>query len=118
MKVTPFFPLFFLFGISAFAIRSLVGWLKWWGYPFLITGAISSVTALLGAPIFGLIVQSILQNQGAGYISPVLLPTVQEMVSALTTQILKPVAIEGAILGILGLGMAVVAVYLTKKKSS
>jgi len=116
MKVTPFFPLFFLFGVSAFAIRSLVEWLKWWGYPFLFTGAISSVTALLGAPTFGLIVERLLQNQGAGFIPPIFFSTMRETVSAVTSQILKPVAIEGLILAAVGLSMVLVAIFILKRK--
>ena len=116
MKVTPFFPLFFLFGVSAFAIRSLVEWLKWWGYPFLFTGAISSVTALLGAPTFGLIVQRLLQNRGAGFMPPVFFSTMRETVSAVTSQILKPVAIEGLILAGLGLSMVLAAIFIVKRK--
>ena len=118
MKVTPFFPLAFLFGISIFAIRSLMDWLKWWGYPFFVTGALSSLMALIGASAFGLIVQRMLQNQGAGLMPPILFSTLQEIVSAVTSQILKPVVIEGMVLGILGLGMIVVAMYLAKKESS
>jgi hypothetical protein len=116
MKVTPFFPLFFLFGISAFAIRSLVEWLKWWGYPFLFTGAISSVTVLLGAPTFGLIVQRLLQNRGAGFMPPVFFSTMRETVSAVTSQILKPVAIEGLILAAVGLSMVLAAIFIVKRK--
>lgn len=115
MKVTPFFPLFFLFGLSVFAIRSAKDWLKWWGYPFLITGAISSLTALLGTPIFVFIIQRILQNRGAGSIPPILFSSLLETVNAVTTQILKPVVIEGAILAILGLGMVLVAAFWVKK---
>jgi hypothetical protein len=118
MKVTPFFPLFFLFGVSAFAIRSLVEWLKWWGYPFLITGALSSVTALLGAPTFGLIVQRLLQNQVAGFIPPIFFSTMRETVSAVTSQILKPVALEGLALAVLGLGMVIVGVFIVKREKS
>lgn len=115
MKVTPFFPLAFLFGLSAFAIRSLMDWLKWWGYPFLVTGAISALTALVGSPVFGLIVQRILQSQGAGFLPPILFSTLRETVSVVTAQILKPVMIEGLILGILGLGMVIVAMYLWRR---
>lgn len=116
MKVTPFFPLAFLFGISIFAIRSLMDWLKWWGYPFLVTGALSSLTAMIEAPTFGLIVQRMLQNQVSGLMPPNLFSTLRETVSTVTSQILKPVVIEGLILGILGLGMIVVAMYLAKKR--
>jgi hypothetical protein len=115
MKITPFFPLFFLFGVSVFATRSLMDWLQWWGYPFLITGALSSLFALLGAPILGLIVQRVLQNQGAGLIPPIFLATMRETASVVTSQILKPVAIEGLILAALGLGMVIVALYLAKR---
>jgi hypothetical protein len=115
MKVTPFFPLFFLFGLSVFAIRSLMDWLKWWGYPFLITGVISAGMALLGSPIFVFIIQRVLQNRGAGLIPPILFSSLLETVNAVTNQILRPVAIEGGILAILGLTMVVVAAFLVKK---
>jgi hypothetical protein len=115
MKVSPFFPLFFLFGISAFAIRSLVGWFKWWGYPFLITGAVSALIAFLGAPAFGLMVQNLLEKQGSGSIPPILFSSMRETVSVVTSEILKPVALEGLVLAILGLGMVIVALYLTEK---
>lgn len=120
MKVSPFFPLFFLFTLSVFAIRSLMGWLKWWGYPFLITGAISSFLAFLGTPLFGWIFQRILQKQVAGFLPPVLFSAVSETVDTVTSQILKPVAIEGLVLGILGLGMVIVAYlynHLTASRS-
>jgi len=117
MKVTPFFPLFFLFSISVFAVRSLVDWLKWWGYPFFITGAICALFAWLGAPIFGFLVQRIFQNQGAGLIPPIFLSTLRETLSAVSGQILKPVAIEGLILATLGLVMVLAAAYVLKKDS-
>jgi hypothetical protein len=115
MKITPFFPLFFLFGISVFAIRNLMDWLKWWGYPFLIAGAISALIAFLGAPAFGLIVQNLLEKQGSGSIPPILFSSMRETASVVTSEILKPVALEGLILAILGLGMIIVALYLTEK---
>ena len=116
MKVSPFFPLFFLFGISAFAIRSLVGWLKWWGYPFLITGAFSALTAWLGAPVFGLLVQRILQNQVAGFVPPILFATMRETVSGVTSQILEPVMIEGLVLAVMGLLMVLIVIFIPKRK--
>ncbi len=115
MKVTPFFPLAFLFGISVFAIRSLVDWLKWWGYPFLATGAISLLTAFLGAPTFGFIVQRVLENQATGLMPPILFSTLRETVSTVTEQILKPVSMEGFILAVLGLGMVLVAAVLVRR---
>jgi len=115
MKITPVFPLLFLFGITIFAVRSFVDWLKWWGWPFLITGGVTSLIAVLGAPVLGFVIQRVLQSQGFGFIPPILFSAIGETTSAVTGQILKPVLIESLILGSVGLVMVVVAVYLLKK---
>ena len=117
MKITPVFPLLFLFVLTIFAIRSLIDWFKWWGYPFLITGAVTSLIALLGAPVLALIIQAVLQTQGPNFIPPILISTMSETMSAVTSQILKPVLIEGFVLAVLGLGINIVAIYLVRKDS-
>jgi hypothetical protein len=45
-RLSPLVPLAFLLGITLFAVRTLRGWLKWWGIPFIISGIIT-----LGNPI-------------------------------------------------------------------
>ena len=115
MKITPVFALLLLFCITIFAVRSLVGWLKWWGYPFLITGGVTVLIALLGAPLLGFIIQRILQSQGPNFIPLILISTMSETVGAVTRQILKPVMIEGLILGSLGLIMMLVALFVEKR---
>ena len=112
------FPLLFLFCITILTVRSFVDWLKWWGYPFLITGGVTSLIALLGTPVLGFIIQSIFERQGANLIPPILVSTMSETIGAVTGQILKQVLIEGSVLAILGLGMVIVAAYLTKKDST
>ena len=118
MKITPIFPLLFLFILTVFVIRSLIDWFKWWGYPFLITGGVTSLTALLGAPMLGLIIQVLLQTQAAGFLPPIFFSAMKETISAVTSQILKPVLIEGFVLAVLGLGMVIVATYLVRKDST
>jgi hypothetical protein len=44
-----------------------------------------------------------------------LFSSLSESISAVTSEILKPVALEGLILSIFGLGMVIVALYLAKK---
>jgi hypothetical protein len=115
MKSTPVFPLLFLFITTIFAVRSLVEWLKWWGYPFLITGALSALFALMGSPIFSYVARRIIQNQGAGFIPPILLSTFQETINAVTGQILKPVVTEGAIIALIGFIMVITALLITRR---
>ena len=111
MKTAPFFPLFFLFVISVFAIRNLLDWLKWWGYPFFIIGVLTLLMALFGSPIIDSLVQHAFQSQGLAFMPLVLLPMIQETTNAVTSQILKPVVIEGLIFTLLGLGMISVLIW-------
>lgn len=115
MKIMPVFPLLLLFCVTIFAVRSLVDWLKWWGYPFLITGGSTALIALLGAPLLGYSIQIVLQSQGLGLLPPILFSAIGETIGAVTGEILKPVLIEGSILGSVGLFMIVVAAYLMRK---
>jgi len=117
MRLTPFLPLIFLLGITVFAGRSLMDWLKWWGYPFVVTGASSLLIALLGAPALGWIIERVMQNQGAGFMHPILLAAMRETVSAVALQILKPVAVEGLMLALPGLVMAIFAAYEARRET-
>ena len=115
MQITPFFPLVFLSGIMIFGVRSLVGWLRWWGWPFMITGGFSILIGLLGSPILGWSLQRVIENQGAVFIPLVLSTIIAETASAVAHQMLKPVAIEGFILVMIGL-MITIEVLLVKRE--
>jgi hypothetical protein len=112
MQISPLFPMTFLLGLTIFAVRGLIDWLKWWGLPFLFTGLISLLIAVPGASLVGFIIQWILERQVAGLIPPVLLSTLRETVSAVAREILGPMAIVGLILAGMGFMMIVVAVFL------
>ncbi len=114
MKLTPILPLVFLFGLTILAVRSLGDWLKWWGVPFLVTGGISYLVAVIGSPTLSLIIQRAIQKQGAD-LPPVLISTAEETVGAVTRQILKPVSLEGLILAVLGAVMIGVMIFLSRR---
>ena len=113
MNITPVFPVFFLFCLTVFAVRSLMDWLQWWGYPFLITGAGGTLTALVGVTGLGILVQGILERYWAGLIPLVLLSTLREALSAVTGEILRPVFYEGMILALIGLSMVLTSLFIT-----
>ena len=113
MQITPLFPMIFLLGLTIFAVRSLIDWLKWWGLPFLFTGLISFLIAVPGSSLVGFIIQWLLERQAAGLIPPVLLSTLRETVSAIAREVLGPVAIVGLVLAVMGLIMILVAVFLS-----
>jgi hypothetical protein len=116
IKLTPFIPVLFLFGIAVFAVRTLREWLIWWGWPILITGAMSVFTALVGSPLIGWILQLLIQNQGKIFIPSILATSIGETTSAVARQMLAPVVIEGFILAFLGLGMLIASMFILRQK--
>lgn len=116
IKLTLFIPALLLFGIAAFAVRNLINWLTWWGWPLMFAGGISVLVALFGSPVVGKILRLVIQKQGARLIPPTLASSIAETTSAVAGQMLTPVVIQGFILGFAGLGMVIVAVLLAKRE--
>jgi hypothetical protein len=112
MKITPVFPLFFLFCVTIFVVRSLMDWLQWWGYPFLITGGTSTLIALLGAPLLGSLVQSLLELYGLSFIPPLLFSAMRETLNAVAAEILRPVFYEGSVLAGIGFVMVLTSLFI------
>lgn len=112
MQVTPLFPMIFLLGLTIFAVRGLIDWLNWWGWPFLFTGVLSLLVALPGAFLVGLIIQWILERQVGRFLPPGLLTTLRETISAIASEILEPVIIIGFVLAGMGLLMILVGAIL------
>jgi hypothetical protein len=113
IKLTPFIPALFLFGMAVFAVRTLREWLIWWGWPFMITGVISAFLGLVGSPLIGGILQLLIQKQATIFVPPVLAASIGETTSAVARQMLAPVLLEGFILALLGLGMVIVSMFFS-----
>lgn len=117
IKFTPFLPALLLLGITIFAVRSLVDWLTWWGWPLMIAGVGSVLIGLLGAPLVGWMLGFLIQSLGTISIPPALASDLAAITSAVARQILTPVMIQGGILGIVGLGMASLAMFLPRRQT-
>ncbi|HLO18210.1 MAG TPA: hypothetical protein VK206_25485 [Anaerolineales bacterium] len=115
IKLTPFIPLLFLFGIAVFAVRNLLDWLTWWGWPLMFAGGMSVLIGLFGSPVIGGILQLLIRTQGSFLIPPVLASSIAETASAVARQMLAPVVFEGFVIGFIGLGMVILAMFLPKR---
>jgi len=114
-KLSSILPAFFLLLLTIFAVRSITDFLKWWGYPFLLTGTVSFIAALVGAPVLRIVIQGVMQRQVANLLPPVFIPFMAETVGTVAGQILFPVVIQSAVLAILGFGMAVATFIINRK---
>jgi hypothetical protein len=118
IRLSPFLPALLLLAITIFGVRGLADWLTWWGWPFMLAGAGSVLIGLVGAPLVSWILQFLIQGQGTIPIPPVLASSIVETTGAVARQILLPVLVQGAILGIVGLGMAILAMFLPKRQTN
>ena len=50
MRLSPLVPLLLLLGIALFAVRSLKGWMRWWGIPILVSGVIALGMGIFTSP--------------------------------------------------------------------
>ena len=114
MKFSPLLPAVLLISLTALAVRSLTDWLKWWGFPLLAIGAISALAAMIGSPVLGLVIRTVMQSQ-VSFLPPVLISALGETISAVSTQILSPVVLEGALLAGVGFVMVVTSMLLHRK---
>ncbi len=117
MRLSPILPLAFLLGLTVFAVRSLKSWLSWWGIPFLITGSIAFVISLIGAPVFGAVLQRMLTNRMPTFLPTIFLSQANDLASAMLKALLTPILWQGILLALLGLGMAI-AGYFVKTQNS
>ncbi len=107
MRLSPLLPLVFLLLVTLFAVRGLGDWLKWWGIPFLITGILGTMTALVIAPLAPSVLGDILlQNTQA--IPAELLTMTRDAAVAITREVFRPIAIQGIILTAAGSAMIAV----------
>ena len=116
MKWTPIVPLIFLFGLTILAVRRLIDWLKWWGVPFIVVGAVTALIALLGAPALIAFAQGTLQNRGADSVPPAVLSVAQATIGSVAREILSPVVVQGSLLALAGVVMVVSGIYLSNRE--
>ena len=115
MRISPLLPISLLLGILIFGVRSLRGWLNWWGIPLAFTGGFAFVIALLGGPVFGEIFQRILLAQMPTFLPAILSDYAGDLASAMVQTLLSPVMWQGLALAFFGGGM-MGAGYLLKMK--
>jgi hypothetical protein len=107
VRFSPFFVFLLLLSIAVFGVRSFRDLLVWWGWPLLITGAVSAVLALIGSPLISLLLQFLIQTQGVAFLPPLLVSTIAETAGAVADQILSPVLLQSIVLSSIGLFLVV-----------
>lgn len=109
IRFSPYFVFLLLLAVAVFAVRSFRDLMVWWGWPLMIVGAAGTFIALIGSPLVGWLLQSLIQTQGTFFLPPVLASTIGEAAGAIANQVTSPMIIQGLVITFLGLLLLVLA---------
>jgi hypothetical protein len=118
MQLSPLIPLAFLFGIAIFAVRTFRGWLAWWGWPFLVAGAIGAVSGFSGAPLLRTAIENYILHRTQLTIPPELADVARTVMDDVLRKIFQPVGWEALILAGIGLILLVTVFVASQVEKS
>jgi hypothetical protein len=112
--VSPALPLILIILVAVFAVRSLKGWMWWWGIPFLLSGLLTFPMAIAAwAGSSWLLGRFDLPAKASGQgISPELTQTLVDVGASLIRSMALPIFIVSFFLGLVGLSMIFVSFFI------
>lgn len=105
MRLSLIPPILLLLVLTIIAVRSVKDLLNWWGISFAITGFSAFVIGVIGAPVFGVVLERILANQLPDYLPTFLLAFTSDFAAAMARALLSPILWQGCLILLLGVFM-------------
>jgi len=115
MRLSLLVPLALLLLVTVLVVRSLRGWLRWWGLPLLSAGAIGLLAGLLVAPITGLILAAALPWMPAWLAG--LVAALPDVPLAVTRQVAEALISQSLAILIVGLALSLAALVTRSRNS-
>jgi hypothetical protein len=103
--------------MTVLAVRSLTGWLKWWGVPITLTGGLGLILGLTAVPLTQFSLPLVAAQNTSAYALR-LATTVMDVTSEIAWQVAIPVVIASVVLILIGTGMLLGAWLIGKKKAA
>jgi hypothetical protein len=101
MRLSPLLPLGFLALVTLLAVRSLKGWMRWWGIPAMLGGGIALVLSFTLGPVARLALLPGLDS-GISASEATLALVVSELAGNIAVEVARPLGIWGMALGVFG----------------
>jgi hypothetical protein len=118
MRLSPLVPLFLLSIITVIVVRSTKSWLKWWGYPLLISGGIGLLLSFLTKPIMQALFDARILNESSGGVSVNMLELVYDLFEAITHAFTQQSALLAFYSALFGLIMLLGVFFLDRREKS
>lgn len=104
LGLTPILPLLFLAAVTLFGVRSLKGWMRWWGIPFLAVGVAGLGMGLASTPLLLLLWNTFLLPRIPSILPSAATDLGEELLRAVAHGLVEPIILQSLILLIVGLG--------------
>jgi hypothetical protein len=117
MRLSPLLPLVFLMLMTLLAVRTLPGWLKWWGIPLTIAGGLTLAIGLAAGPITQ-ITLTVAAKQNSSVYALRLATIVMDVMTVIARQVAQPVIIEAGIILLIGIGMLIGARLVINREAA
>ena len=115
MRLSPLLPLILLLLVTLFAVRSLKGWLRWWGIPIFISGALAIGLAILAQPALNIGWNLLIVPQIPPVIPAGIVAIGQQLLRSIVHSITNGIVLWAIIFLVFGLAAWISSYYIKSK---
>ena len=112
MRLSPDLPLGFLLLVSLLAVRTLKGWLRWWGIPIFISGLLSLVWALFISASFERGWVDLLASRIPSTLSLGLVTLGHDLARAILQSLTGTIIFTSLLIAVFGIAMWIVSAFV------
>ena len=116
MRLSFMVPLVFLLLVTAFAIRSLRGWMQWWGIPLFFTGLITLIICLGTLPMVNLFWGNFIVPRFPAFLPNELVSAAHDIALAILRELGKWIMVEAGVITSLGLGAWIGSYFISNQE--
>jgi hypothetical protein len=118
MRLSPLLPFAFLLMVTLFAVRSFKSWMRWWGIPIFISGAVALGLGISALPILNTAWTLYVDPRIPPFIPPDIAGIGQELVRSIVNTITAGIVLQAIILLAFGLAAWIGSYFIKKKNGS
>ncbi len=114
IRLSPLLPTALLLLVTVFGVRSLRGWLLWWGLPLLLAGLAALALGALAGSVISQYIANMLSAGGAvgEGLAPGFAQVGAGIAQAMSAAVVRPALVQAVVMALVGLGMAIVGLLI------
>jgi hypothetical protein len=118
LRLAPLLPMIFLLLVTLFGVRSLKGWMQWWGIPFFSAGMFAIGAGIAVQPIISGFWNSYVESRIPTFLTSAFTEFARDLIQYIAHNITKQVIVQAIVLVIIGLAIWIGSYFLKSKNGS